>query len=648
MAIRQWLARVAIWPAYAWTAGLLVVVLTLLAWVTRGETIEGAWPIGQAQVSAPDLGRLDPAIQALPHLWDDGWGLPNKTVLYHLKLPLGLQNLVRQGDSVALLLPRAGVRYRVTFNGERLSSTQWPEGEVYFDAATRAEVVRLPLTRFAADWELNQIDIELQGERLRVAGLGVVWVGAANVLEHRQRWLAWWQVELTWMVAASALMLGLMSLLVWMRTREHLLGLLAAGLLVLVPRLVLSTPTPLPGPFPVWDYLHKLSFTWYCGFMYLFMSELFDFRQGWVRRTVVVMMAVGPVWLLMQAWVGDYDLYRVWTGVIVLVCVLALLKVIHRARWGLNPGQRLMVVVGVATLVTGLRDYLVVQLGLPGDVDIRWMTAGSLVLMSAMAGVMVRRTGDAMAQVERLNHELARRVAEREAEFHAVYTRLREVEHQQVREAERRRITRDMHDGLGSQLVQTLNLVRRAGPMLDLPAVERMLHHALEDLRLTLDSLEPMEGDLPTILGTLRQRLSPALAAAGIELDWQVQEVAALEGQEAQGVMHLFRCLQEVFANVVRHAHARRVTVRTWDEAGRVCLSIADDGVGFPEGPAWPVSGGGRGIRNIRLRVAELGGEVRFENAQPGTRVEFRLLARGLAGADVVDHRSKPPQPPAA
>jgi len=628
MVLRRWLVRVIAWPAYAWAAGLLVLVLVLLAWVTRGETVAGAWPIDRAWVSAPELGRPDPTPQVLPHLWDDGWGQPGKTVTYRLGLPPQLQALVADGEPVALLLSRAGVRYRVLLNGELLTTTPWPQGSVYFDAASQAGVFRLPSARLLSDWDQNQVQVQLQGERMRISGLGVVWAGSAGVLESRQRWLSWWQVELTWMVAASGLMLGLMSLLVWLRTRERLLGLLAAGLLVLVPRLVLSTPIPLPGPFPVWDYLHKLSFTWYCGFMYLFMSELFDFRQGLARRTVVVMMVIGPLWLLVQAWIGDYDLYRIWTGVIVAVCVLALVEVIHRARWGLDPGQRLMVVVGVATLVTGLRDYLVVQLGLPGDVDIRWMTAGSLVLMFAMAGVMVRRTGDAMAQAERLNEELARRVTERETEFHAVYQRLREVEHQQVREAERRRITRDMHDGLGSQLVQTLNLVRLGGQSLDLPAVERMLHDALEDLRLTLDSLEPMEGDLPTILGTLRLRLSPALLAAGIELDWQVQDVPAVAGLEAQGVMHLFRCLQEVFANVVKHAGAARVSVHTWSDAGQVCLSITDDGIGFDAAMQQQPACTGRGIRNIRLRVAELGGEVAFDCTGSGTRVLFRLPAR--------------------
>ncbi|HMP11167.1 ATP-binding protein [Hydrogenophaga sp.] len=625
MALTAWSARFLSIPSHVWAAALLFVLLSMLAWVTRGVAVPGAWPIERAQVPVQAQGRSDAPLRALPHLWDDGWSAPGRTVTYRLQLPAELQAVADGGTQIGLLMPRAGVRYRVLLNGQLLSAAMWPQRPVYFDAASQAQMVVLPAALLRPVWGDNLIDIELQGERLRIAGLGVVWAGPADTLQARQRWLSWWQVELTWMVAASAFMLGLMAMMVWLRGRERLIGLLAAGLLVLAPRLVLSTPVLLPGPFVFWDFLHKLSFTWYCGLLYLFISELFGFRQGLVRRTVLLMMAVGPVWLLVQAWIGDYDLYRIWTGVIVLVCVLSLGKVIHRARWGLDPGQRLMVVVGVATLVTGLRDYLVVQMGLPGDVDIRWMTAGSLVLMLAMAGVMVRRAGDTLAQTERLNQELARRVAEREAEFHSVYERLREVEHQQVREAERRRITRDMHDGLGSQLVQTLNLVRHAGAGVDAAAVERMLHHALDDLRLTLDSLEPMDGDLPTILGTWRQRIAPALAAAGIELEWQVQEVPPVPGLEASGVMHLFRCLQEIIANVLKHARADRVVVRTWQEGRWVVLSVADNGIGLGGGRDRSLPLTGRGLRNIRLRAGEIGAQVEFLDGRPGTVVSFRF-----------------------
>ena len=228
-----------------------------------------------------------------------------------------------------------------------------------------------------------------------------------------------------------------------------------------------------------------------------------------------------------------------------------------------------------------------------------------------------------MEQVRLLNAELSRKVGEREDEVQRLFERLRLVESQRVLEAERRRLTRDMHDGLGSQLVQALNVVRGSGEQVDSSAVAAMLNHALEDLRMTLDSLEPMDGDLPTILGTLRQRITPALQAAQVELDWQVQEVPAIPGLEARGVLHVFRCLQEVFANVLKHARARRVTVSTRNLGDQVELCVRDDGVGLAAAPVQPGAGGGRGIGNIRLRASELGVAVSFEDARPGTRVRF-------------------------
>lgn len=611
-------------PAYAWAAVLVFVSLLLLALATRAAHVPGARLVDRALLCEAPLGADSAQTVKLPHVWRNQRRDWSGQATYRLVLPPDLDHGEAAGG-LALLMPRVGVRHRVLFNGQEVAAVCWRLGPGYCDTGIRSQFVPLPLALLSVSGQANHIDIEVQGQALRISGLSPVWLGPRDALEQRHRWLDWWQVDLTWMVTASALMMGTLSLLIWMRTHERLFGLLGGGLLVLTVRLWLSTPSFLPGSFAVWDYVHKLSFTWYCGFVYLFMSELFDFRQGIVRRLVVVMMALGPVWLLVLAWTANYQLYRMWTGVIVLVCVAALLAVIHRARWGMNVNQRLMVVVGLAVMITGLRDYLVVQLGLPGDVDIRWMTPGSLVLMFAMGWVLVRRTAVAMEQVARHNADLARKVREREQELHSVFDRLRLVENQRVLEAERRRLTRDMHDGLGSQLVQTLNLVRSSGQSVDSAAIEAMLNHALEELRLTLDSLEPMEGDLPTILGTLRQRIGPALQAAGVELDWQVEDVPAVPTLEAQGVMHLFRCLQEVFANVVKHAHARRVTVRTWDEAGRVCLSVCDDGVGLGHAAGDAFRPGGRGLGHIQLRAAEIGAEVDFVDAAPGTCVILRF-----------------------
>jgi signal transduction histidine kinase len=626
---RRWFRPLSAVPVYGWAAALLALLLILLAWSTPARIPPGAVAIEQAQVRMLSAPAGEERTVSLPHIWDNARRDWSGRAVYTLSLPASVG-----GEDQAVLLPRASARFRLLFNGHELLSESWRRGAGYVDTGNRSHFVVLPAVLMAADPSANRLQIELKGEALRASGLGPVWVGPRDALQDRQHWLQIWQVSLTWMVAACAFMLGLLALLIWRHTAEALFGLLAGGLLTLTVRLVLSAPLFIPGPFWAWDYLHKLSFTWYCGFTYLFMAQLFLFGQRQVHRVVTWMMAAAPLWLLLVMVVGDYRLYRWWMGLIAAVCVYALVKVLGRVRWGIDTNQRLMVVVAAATLITGVRDFLVVQMGLPGDVDIRWMTPGSMVLMFTMGWVLMRRTTEAFDETRRLNAELARAVDEREGELHAALDRLRVAQTQRVLEGERRRLIRDMHDGLGSQLVQALNLVRRGERPVDPATVAIMLEHALDELRLTLDSLEPMEGDLPAVLGTLRQRIEPALAASGIVLDWQVQPVPPVAGLEAQGVMHLFRCLQEVFANVVKHAHASRVSVRTWLQDGRVGLSVSDNGVGLGELVANP-SRGGRGMGNIHLRARKLGAELHFSDAEPGTCVTFLLPVEHPATGDL-------------
>ncbi len=605
-------------PAYLW-AGLLVLALFIaLLWVSRTGAVDGAYAIRHAQVTHSQSGVALHTTVSLPHVWDDQTPPWHGEARYRLDWPASLGT----ERPLGLLLPRVGARYRVWLNGHEVSDRFWARSG-FVDTSLVPHLVLFPKAWLAADPGANQLDIEVKGQPLRKSGLSIVHLGDADALNHRYEQLMWWQVYATWMVAACSLMVGLMSLLMWLQTRERMFGLLVGATFAWTVRLALTPMETPPMPFEVWYYLHKLSFTVYCGCLYLFMWELFEYRQGYIRNFVNGLLVVGPVWLAVTVYFNQYDMYRLWMGIITATSAVALVKLFHRARWGLDSNQRLMVLVGAATMATGVRDFAVVNMGAPGDADIRWMNVGSLMLLYALGWVLVRRTASSMEQVGRLNAELAQKVSERESELHRLFERLRLVESQRVLEGERRRLTRDMHDGLGSQLVQALNVVRSSGGQVDSAAVAAMLNHALEDLRMTLDSLEPMEGDLPTILGTLRQRIAPALQAARIDLDWQVQDVPAIPGLEAQGVLHVFRCLQEVFANIVKHAQASRVTVRTLEVDGCVELSVSDDGVGLEAPPDGTVRDGGRGIGHIRLRAAELGVQVHFDGANPGTCVRF-------------------------
>lgn len=609
-------------PAYWWAGMLLLVLISGLIWVSRTSPVPGAYPILQAGVEHQQVGVPVQSVVVLPHVWDDQEPRWEGEARYRLEWPADLAYKVDQGRDLALLLPRVGARYRVWLNGQEVANRFWGY-QGFADTSLVPQIVYLPRAWLAEEPRSNRLEIEVRGQPLRKSGLSLLQVGDATVLKQRYDQLMWWQVYATWMVAAVSLMLGLMSLLLWLNTRERLFGLLAAATFAWTVRLGLTPLETPPMSFEVWYYLQKLSFTAYCGFLFLFMWDLFEYRQGAIRSFVNGLLFLGPAWLAVTVYMNSYAMYQLWMAVITLTSVVALIKLFHRARWGLDANQRLMVVFGAATMATGVRDFAVVNMGVPGDADIRWMTVGSLMLMYALGWVLVRRVSAAMEQVKLLNAELSRKVGEREDELQRLFEQLRLVESQRVLEAERRRLTRDMHDGLGSQLVQALNVVRGSGEQVDSSAVAAMLNHALEDLRMTLDSLEPMEGDLTTILGTLRQRIAPALQAARVELDWQVQEVPPVPGLEARGVLHVFRCLQEVFANVLKHAQAQRVTVSTRDLGGQVELCVRDDGVGLGQLDRMRATGGGRGMGNIRLRASELGVAVSFEDARPGTCVRF-------------------------
>lgn len=518
-------------------------------------------------------------------------------------------------------------------NGHEIHQVGWyADPQRNINAAWFPHLIALPNALLKQQSEHNSLHVQVRTRLLERSGLWPAQLGDYELLFKRHSVLELWQVTGTWMMVITALMMGVMSLFLWSSLRERLFALMAAASLAHMVRLWLSVLLEPSMSFELYFFLHRASFTLYVGFFCLIMEDLFGLRLKFVRALAYFLLFVGPAWMVLILYMQEYDLYRIWAGILAAVAATGLgLMVFHSVlRRQLSKDQVLVLMVAVFTLLTGIRDFLVVQLNFPGDADIRWMSMGSLALMFTLGWVLLQRATASGREVHRLNDDLSATIARREIELRTAFDRLRQAEQQRAVEGERRRLMRDMHDGLGSQLVQTLNMVRSQRDALDGVAVESMVHHALEELRITLDSLEPMDGDLPTILGTLRQRVQPALEAAGIELRWEVQEVPAVAWLDAQGVMHLFRCLQEVFANVVKHAGASRVTVRTWQADDVVYLSVEDDGVGMPPPDDRAV---GRGLGNIRVRAENIGARVRYYGTWPGTGVEFSFPT-GASGSD--------------
>lgn len=198
--------------------------------------------------------------------------------------------------------------------------------------------------------------------------------------------------------------------------------------------------------------------------------------------------------------------------------------------------------------------------------------------------------------------------------------RLVEVERERTLLLERERLTRDMHDGLGSVLVGSLVEAERGE--IDAERLTAILRECVDDLRSVIDSLEPVDHDLIALLSTLRYRLERRFDAAGLVSEWDMQDVPPLVWMGPPEALHVMRFVQEVLNNVIKHAASRRICVAAKVRGGEVEISIVDDGKGFDT----TATLSGRGIRSLRQRAAALGGSVQIgSECNFGTCVILRL-----------------------
>jgi signal transduction histidine kinase len=243
----------------------------------------------------------------------------------------------------------------------------------------------------------------------------------------------------------------------------------------------------------------------------------------------------------------------------------------------------------------------------------------------------------------RLLEDLARQA---EVAVHAVRltTDLQRSREQLVasREEERRRLRRDLHDGLGPTLASLAlrldaarKLVRRKPGDAEelLSRLKDQTQDTVGDVRRLVYGLRPPALDDLGLLAAVRQQAESHgfVAHDGSLTDEAIEKGTLVFALEASGDLFplpaavevaAYRIIQEAMTNVARHAHARTCRVRlSVDPAGGVlALEVTDDGVGMAEGRR-----AGVGLSSMRERAEELGGTLVVE---PGSEGGTRVLAR--------------------
>jgi signal transduction histidine kinase len=291
-----------------------------------------------------------------------------------------------------------------------------------------------------------------------------------------------------------------------------------------------------------------------------------------------------------------------------------------------NEAQRILDELHQSALSGSAKWSQDIEVGRVGMLTMTAFTVGLLLVVGGLARREIMAREDNRQTLVEERERLERDVSVRTAELSELSNYL-----QSVREEEKSRLARDIHDELGGILVGAKMDVswvadrfkdREPDVAAKLKRALLMLDEGVEMKRRIIEELRP------TLLDNL------GLASA---IDWQVRQVCDRAGLQCTLNLEesdvelppnlsiaIYRIVQEALTNVVKYAKARHVDVELVQNATEVSLVIQDDGVGLP--PGADTNALSHGISGMRQRVRALGGEFHIRGKpRAGTTLEVNI-----------------------
>jgi PAS domain S-box-containing protein len=265
---------------------------------------------------------------------------------------------------------------------------------------------------------------------------------------------------------------------------------------------------------------------------------------------------------------------------------------------------------------------------------------GGQVLGAVVTFVDITERKRVQALQARHSAELEVRVAERTAELSTALDQVRQLSAYlaQVREEERTRIAREIHDELGSLLValkmDVAWLGKRVADRAELVAkchgMGGLIETAVDNVGRIITDLRPSVLDHQGLWAALEWQAQEFIEASDLQCVWSLQVAPGAPEPDGALANSAFRIFQEMLSNVGRHAQAGQVRIAIEADAQGLRVEVQDDGRGAPPGAfgratAW-------GVLGMRERAGHHGGTVEIESTPGhGTRVRLCLPLGGRA-----------------
>lgn len=505
---------------------------------------------------------------SLPHVFFHHAGEPS-TVRYRVDVdPAALPDV-----GAAFYIPLINRRAVVEVGGETIYDSA--DHAVWAGLALTAPLlVRLP-QRPPGDGPYHLTLVVEPGPFASPTYVSHFYLGSDAALAPSFKWRHLLDVDFRIVSLATQLLLGAGVLLAWLARPHVVLLSWLAGLLALT--IVVDIGMFLgfrPGLWPVLPYIVALVPAW--GMIAVAVSlQLLDvppprtMLAGIVVLTAALLVCAAIDTPLTRAVVAAAAAAGICVGAVVASCIIA-----WGALWRGNPDCRIMLAPAVLISWFLLRDAYVAAT-LPDHAFRLYSPHAGLLYVIGLCAVLVRRMADSFDRLDRSNEVLNTRLAAREAELAALARQERIEAARLVREQERGRLTRDLHDGISGHLVSIIALSERT----ETRPIEQAARDALNDLRLVIYSLDIGEDELPLALANFRERLEPQLQRLGVALDWSMADLPDVAGVTPGNALAVLRIVQEAITNALKHGPARRIAVRGRAMAdGCPVITIDNDG----------------------------------------------------------------------
>jgi PAS domain S-box-containing protein len=200
------------------------------------------------------------------------------------------------------------------------------------------------------------------------------------------------------------------------------------------------------------------------------------------------------------------------------------------------------------------------------------------------------------------------------------------IEEEKRHLAEKEKLLKDLHDGIGgitTNISMLAELAKSSDTITDirktLSTISELSREGLSEIRNFMNSLDTRDMNWQTLLAEIRNQGNAMIGPHGMSFDL----TSSIEDTDDQPgsllCLNLFKIYREALMNIIKHSQAKTVKAELSISRNRLRLVIQDDGVGVGTGRV-----GGRGLTNMQTRARDLGGEITL-NEQCGTCVTLEI-----------------------